>query len=301
MEVDAQAIAKLLGGRREGAGYLCHCPVKGHGKGRGDRRPSLGVSDGDKALVVHCFAGCASTAVLAALRSLSPTGQLPKRLGGLDNRRTPKTTSDYARRLWRASADPRGTPVAVFLGERGLPPDPPATIRYLPSYRYDRAKPKSALPCMIAAVQASTREIVAVQITFLHSSGRRKADVEHPRRAIGPLGDGMLRLAPAGPSMGCAEGFEKAWAAQLLFGEPVWATLGVERYSVVAWPSDTRRLTIYADNDPPGLSGARQFRDDHPDIETRLRYSAHPGEDFDRLYRAVAGERDAAMRRLLEE
>ena len=57
MEVDAQAIAKLLGGRREGAGYLCHCPVKGHGKGRGDRRPSLGVSDGDKALVVHCFAG----------------------------------------------------------------------------------------------------------------------------------------------------------------------------------------------------------------------------------------------------
>jgi hypothetical protein len=42
--------------------------------------------------------------------------------------------------------------VAVFLGERGLPPDPPATIRYLPSYRYDRAKPKSALPCMIAAV-----------------------------------------------------------------------------------------------------------------------------------------------------
>ena len=181
MEVDAQAIAKLLGGGREGAAYLCHCPVKGHGKGRGDRRPSLGVSDGDKALVVHCFAGCASTAVLAALRSLSPTGQLPKRLSGLDNRRTPKTTSDYVRRLWRASADPLGTPVAVFLRERGLPPDPPATIRYLPSYRYDRAKPKSALPCMIAAVQASSREIVAVQITFLHSSGRRKADVEHPR------------------------------------------------------------------------------------------------------------------------
>ena len=47
MEIDAHAIAKLLGGRREGAGYLCHCPVKGHGKGRGDRRPSLGVSVGE--------------------------------------------------------------------------------------------------------------------------------------------------------------------------------------------------------------------------------------------------------------
>ena len=141
MEVDAQAIAKLLGGRRQGGAYLCHCPVKGHGKGRGDRRPSLGVSDGDKALVVHCFAGCASAAVLAALRSLSPTGQHPKRLGGLDNRRTPKTTSDYARRLWRASVDPLGTPVAVFLGERGLPPNPPATIRYLPTTARSRKVP----------------------------------------------------------------------------------------------------------------------------------------------------------------
>jgi hypothetical protein len=30
-------------------------------------------------------------------------------------------------------------------------------------------------------------------------SGRRKADVEHPRRAVGPLGASMLRLAPSGP------------------------------------------------------------------------------------------------------
>jgi hypothetical protein len=30
-------------------------------------------------------------------------------------------------------------------------------------------------------------------------SGRRKADVEHPCRAIGPLGASVLRVVPSGP------------------------------------------------------------------------------------------------------
>jgi putative DNA primase/helicase len=51
MKHDAATIAKILGGKPEGGGYLCSCPVKGHGKGRGDLRPSLSVSDGNRALV----------------------------------------------------------------------------------------------------------------------------------------------------------------------------------------------------------------------------------------------------------
>lgn len=58
MQQRAADIAKILGGKPEGAGYLCRCPVRSHGKGRGDLRPSLGVSDGDRGLMVHCFAGC---------------------------------------------------------------------------------------------------------------------------------------------------------------------------------------------------------------------------------------------------
>jgi hypothetical protein len=154
---------------------------------------------------------------------------------------------------------------------------------------------------MIVAAQAPTREIVACQLTFLDPSGRRKADIEYPRRAIGPLGTAMLRLAPAAPSMGIAEGFEKAWAAQLLFWEPVWATLGAERYSIVSLPTEIARLTVYADNDPPGLKAARDLRDARADIEVRVRYSAHAGEDFDRLYKTVAGDRQAALGRLSEE
>lgn len=43
----------------------------------------------------------------------------------------------------------------------------------------------------------------------------------------------MLRLAPSGSSLGIAEGFEKAWAAQLLFSEPVWSSLGADCFGVV--------------------------------------------------------------------
>jgi hypothetical protein len=66
----ARSIAQALGGIRNGNGYLCRCPVATHGKGRGDRNPSLSIADGDDGkLLVRCFAGCDPCDVLAALRS----------------------------------------------------------------------------------------------------------------------------------------------------------------------------------------------------------------------------------------
>jgi hypothetical protein len=154
---------------------------------------------------------------------------------------------------------------------------------------------------MIAAVQASSREIVAVQITFLHSSAAGKLMLSIRAARSARLATGCCGWCLHVLAWDAQKGLRKHGPLNFSSGSPFWAALGVERYSLVAWPSDTRRLTIYADNDPPGLSGARQYRDDHPEIETRLRYSAHPGEDVDRLYRAVAGDRDAALQRLLEE
>lgn len=64
----AAQIGIALKGHRNGAGWLCQCPVPNHGKGRGDRRPSLSVHDGDDRLLVRCFAGCDPRDVLAELR-----------------------------------------------------------------------------------------------------------------------------------------------------------------------------------------------------------------------------------------
>jgi putative DNA primase/helicase len=191
-----------------------------------------------------------------------------------------KTTSTLAQKLWKAALPVAGTPAETYLRSRRLPPIPLPTIRFLPSYRYDEER---RFPCLIAAVQAPSRAIVAVQLTFLDASGRRKADVPHPRRAIGPLGDGLLRLAPAAEHIGLAEGFETAWAASLLHENfPVWATLGADRYAIVALPPIVRRVTIFADYDAPGLSAALSFFERRPELEMWIATPATMGVDFAR-------------------
>lgn len=68
IEAAAAAIASALGGRRAGNGWKCHCPVPGHGKGRGDQNPSLSVWVENGRLMVRCHAGCPRRAVVEELR-----------------------------------------------------------------------------------------------------------------------------------------------------------------------------------------------------------------------------------------
>ena len=282
MKLDAATIGRILGGKPEGAGYLCSCPVKGHGKGRGDLRPSLSVSDGRRTLVFHCFAGCRPRDIIAALNALaSDLGPKPRFAGRTPGAKS-KTTTALAQRLWKAALPVAGTAVETYLRARRLPSIPPPTIRFLASYRYDETR---RFPCLIAAVQAPSRAIVAVQLTFLDPSGLRKADVPHPRRAIGPLGDGLLRLASAAEHIGLAEGFETAWAASLLHDDiPVWATLGADRYAIVTLPPIVRRVTIFADYDAPGLSASLSFFEHRPELEVWIATPARMGVDFARVW-----------------
>jgi len=47
---------------------LTHCPVRGHGRGHGDRHPSLSVKQNERGKpLVHCHADCSQDAVIAAL------------------------------------------------------------------------------------------------------------------------------------------------------------------------------------------------------------------------------------------
>src|SRR5271169_6534066 len=64
----ADHIGIALKGRRNGRGWLVSCPCPNHGKGRGDRTPSLSIADGDDGrLLLRCFAGCEFLDVLDEL------------------------------------------------------------------------------------------------------------------------------------------------------------------------------------------------------------------------------------------
>jgi hypothetical protein len=52
--------------RKAGPGYLVSCPLPSHGQGRGDRNPSVSVTEGSyNCALVNCQAGCVTEAVVA--------------------------------------------------------------------------------------------------------------------------------------------------------------------------------------------------------------------------------------------
>ena len=60
----AEAIAKALGGRKAGSGWMTRCPA------HDDHEPSLSIREGlGGKTLVHCHAGCDQERVIAALRA----------------------------------------------------------------------------------------------------------------------------------------------------------------------------------------------------------------------------------------
>jgi hypothetical protein len=71
--IDAAEIAKVLGGKKSGKGYSCHCPA------HRDGNPSLSVSDADDGRVLFkCHGGCSQEDVMDALRDRGLFGGRPQ-------------------------------------------------------------------------------------------------------------------------------------------------------------------------------------------------------------------------------
>ena len=152
----ARDIAHALGGQKCATGYLCRCPVPSHGKGRGDRTPSLLVTNGDRAALFKCFAGCDARDILAELRV---RGLSPALRNAPVSRDTVEPKPDHianpeALALWR-SAGPitADTKAASFLRARGITIEPPPSLRAATILHLD----KYPLPALVAAVQAPGR------------------------------------------------------------------------------------------------------------------------------------------------
>ncbi len=279
----AAEIARALGGRRHETGYLCRCPVATHGAGRGDRNPSLSVRDGEEGkILVNCFAGCDGRDILDALRR---RGLLDDRPPVRDPGPAPRCEAieriepdERALALWRRAQPINGTLAHRYLRARGLTIEPPPSLRFFPALEY--LGERIAVPAMVAAVQAPDRRAVALQITYLDPRGDRKAQVATPRRTIGKLYDGAVRLGPAGDELGIAEGVETALAAMQLTGVPCWACLGAKRMPSVAIPDTVQRLHIFADNDQTGQDAADATAQERPSQGVLIHTPRSPFKDF---------------------
>ena len=78
--MDTETIAKALGNAKKVNGnWLASCPVPGHGRGNGDKNPSLSIKEDNGKYLFHCHGGCDQHSVFDAVRerNLLPSIQRP--------------------------------------------------------------------------------------------------------------------------------------------------------------------------------------------------------------------------------
>lgn len=248
----ARRICESRGGKWSGTKGMARCPA------HDDRTPSLGVSLGRGAILLHCFAGCDQESVLAALaRQGVPASALfsgsaiePKIATGLAAK-----ASVAALRIWRDAQPLHASPAKAYLEKRGILAASSA-LRFHPRTPLGPKGRTRFLPAMIAAVSLDEGPI-AIHRTFLSTEASGKAAFEKPKRALGALGEAAARLfAPVSGKLGLAEGIESAMSAYALTGIPVWATLGNERFGLVSVPEGVTELHLFVDHDAGGVLAA---------------------------------------------
>ena len=248
LERTARQICEKFSGYWKNDKGMCCCPA------HDDNTPSLGVSIGRNAILFHCFAGCSQKDVLAALehqgvsaRSLfcGSTALIPAA--------PPKEIkpSANAQRLWRQARRLPGSIAQTYLQKRLINITSPE-LRFLERTPLGPKGHVRFLPAMLAAVRTDA-DIMAIHRTFLLPDGSGQADFRKPKRALGSMGTGAVRLFPPKDGvLGLAEGIESAKSATQLTGIPTWATLGNERFGIVTIPESVTNLFLFVDHDAGG-------------------------------------------------
>jgi putative DNA primase/helicase len=284
--VKAEIIAKALGGRRAGAGWIARCPA------HDDRKPSLSIRDADEGKVlVHCHASCDQRRVIAALRSrrlwdeyghrqfTCPTPRAPAN----DNENRDETKrSKAAQAIWQAAMPAGGTLVETYLVSRGLRLPPSSNLRF-----HDKLKhPSSGVwPAMVALVTRGVdHKPLAIHRTFLARDGGGKAPVDPQKMMLGPCRGGAVRLGVPSAVLMIGEGIETCLAAMLGTGNPAWAALSTSGLRALNLPDAVGEVIVLADGDDAGEAAARDCARRWKREGRRVRIARPPqGMDFNDL------------------
>jgi hypothetical protein len=106
---------------------------------------------------------------------------------------------------------------------------------------------------MIAAVTDLGGTITGAHRTWLDPSGRDKAPIDTPRRAMGLLLGNAVRFGTAHDVMAAGEGIETMLSLRCVMPTmPVVAALSAAHLAAILFPATLRRLYVARDNDPAG-------------------------------------------------
>jgi len=296
----AAEIAAALGRRAQrlaDGSFLVPCPVSTHGKGRGDRNPSLALRDGASRVLVYCHGGCDARTVLDELRNRgllehAKPVTVAKRDSVMAMRGSPdERERDQHRKaswLWLHRRPIAGTIAETYLRGRGITCALPATLGFLPPNKAGHHSamiaafsiPDEPEPGLLGGLTHTS--VGSVHLTLLAPDGSGKAAVGKPKLIVGsPLAQPIV-LAPPNDLLGLAitEGIEDALSVHQATGLGAWAAAaaGFMPKLADAVPSYIEAVTIYAHADKAGQDGAhklaealdRRNRDDPDPLDVEI-------------------------------
>ncbi|WP_174297940.1 DUF7146 domain-containing protein [Sphingomonas bacterium] len=234
-----------LGGAWHGNAAMCRCPA------HSDRTASLSLRQGDRGILVTCFAGCDPEDVLREL------GRIP-----LSHRHAPPPVEPATRtanidRLWAEARPVPGTLGERYLATRHLLPMP-TDVRFHPRCPLGPKPTTRFLPALLVGAREG-RHLMAFQRIFLDpkTAGYRE------KATLGTLGHAAWQGGGCASTIGLAEGFETARAWSRIRGHPCWATFGSRRLDLVDVPASVTRLVLAGDNDLAGRRAVARALEAH--------------------------------------
>lgn len=250
---------KLVALKASGKEWLACCPF------HADRSPSFTIFQQGQRF--KCF-GCGASGdvldfvqraygvtfpdaarLLGAGEILKVASPIPA--GAVKASRTPAALA-----IWNSTVPAAGTLAEAYLAFRGILPPFPPDIRFqrLPC---DDLGP---LPCIVAAVRYVEGELTGIQRIWLAHDGKGKANVAKPKRSLGSVKGGAIRLGDldASGAVTVCEGPEDGLSLLEMLGGPVWVAAGASFLQAMQFPAEVRTVIIAADNDPAGEGAARE-------------------------------------------
>ena len=225
--------------------YLGHCPA------HDDENPSFSISTGtEDQVLVHCFSGCSQEAVLGAL---APNKDLHCSARAVIAKAPAHVERETLLRVDRESfciTDEKSALGRTYLSLRGL--DSPIDlddVRFHPALRFTAEdKSKCDRPALLGRIRDERDELIGLQRIYLDDLGA-KLDVASPKRVLGSMKGGSIRLGQPNDTLALAEGLETALAVRLATGMSTWAAVNASNLSAVVVPDAVNTVHIFADLD----------------------------------------------------
>jgi DNA primase len=276
-----------------------------------ERTPSMQLNDAKG--TYHCF-GCGASGDLVsyvmktenigfmdALRWLGAAS-----LPGVDPSQRAKAAAedegdrqhaiDRARGVWEKARLAPGTPAEVYLRSRGIIMPIPHTIRFAMTpawYNDDTGECGPDLPALVGAVVDGDDQLIGLQRIFLADGGKAKARMEKPKRSLGRVKGGALRLNSDAESHAdeliVTEGPEDGLSLAQELDAEVWVTLGTAMMPFIDYPPRIVSIVIAGQNDGPGRAAAEKAEEELAErgFATRLMWPADGFKDWNDQLRGI--------------